>query len=64
VPLCKLCLKCDGTRAETRFHLSVKWMSPFKLAGGGVMSVDYWQPRCADQWAVIVLSLASTLITA
>jgi len=31
----RLRLKCDGTRAETRFHLSVKWMSPFKSAGGG-----------------------------
>jgi hypothetical protein len=26
-------LKCDGTRAETTFHLSVKRMSPFKSAG-------------------------------
>jgi len=26
-------LKRDGTRAETRFGLSVKRMSPFKLAG-------------------------------
>jgi hypothetical protein len=39
-PLCqlefrgRLCLKCDGTRAETRFHLSAKWTSPFKSAGG------------------------------
>jgi hypothetical protein len=28
-------LKRDGTRAETRFGLSAKRMSPFKLAGGG-----------------------------
>jgi hypothetical protein len=41
-------LKCDGTRAETRFHLSAKRTSPFKSAGG-VSSVDYWQPRCAHQ---------------
>jgi len=27
-------LKCDGTRAETRFGLSAKWTSPFKSAGG------------------------------
>jgi len=27
-------LKCDGTRAETRFRLSAKRTSPFKLAGG------------------------------
>ena len=34
----RLCLKCDGTRTETRFHLSVKWMSPFKLEGASVQS--------------------------
>ena len=28
----------DGTRAETRFHLSPKWMSPFKLVGASVQS--------------------------
>ena len=28
-------LKCDGTRAETRFRLSAKRTSPFKSAGGG-----------------------------
>jgi hypothetical protein len=27
---CRLGLKCDGTCAETRFGLSVKWTSPFK----------------------------------
>ena len=32
---CRLCLKCDGTRAETRFCLSAKRTSPFKSAGGG-----------------------------
>jgi len=31
-------LKCDGTRAETRFRLSVKWTSPFKSAGASVQS--------------------------
>jgi len=31
-------LKCDGTRAETRFRLSAKWTSPFKLAGASVQS--------------------------
>jgi len=45
----RLRLKCDGTRADTRFRLSAKWTSPFKSAGGGVSSVDYWQPRCAHQ---------------
>ena len=31
-------LKCDGTRAETRFGLSVKRTSPFKSAGESVQS--------------------------
>jgi hypothetical protein len=34
-------LKCDGTRAETRFRLSAKRTSPFKSPGGGVSSVEY-----------------------
>jgi hypothetical protein len=29
----RLRLKCDGTRAETRFRLSTKRKSPFKSAG-------------------------------
>jgi len=29
-------LKCDGTRADTRFHLSEKRTSPFKSAGVSV----------------------------
>jgi len=29
-------LKCDGTRAETRFRLSAKRKSPFKSAGASV----------------------------
>jgi hypothetical protein len=31
-------LKCDGTRAETRFRLSAKCTSPFKSAGASVQS--------------------------
>jgi len=31
-------LKCDGTRAETRFCLSAKGTSPFKSAGASVHS--------------------------
>ena len=31
-------LKCDGTRAETRFRLSVNWTSPFKSVGQSVQS--------------------------
>ena len=34
----RLRLKCDGTRAETRFRLSAKWTSPFKSAGASVHS--------------------------
>ena len=35
---CRLRLKCDGTRAETRFRLSAKRASPFKSAGAWVQS--------------------------
>jgi hypothetical protein len=35
---CRLRLKCDGTRAETRFRLSAKRTSPFKVAGASVQS--------------------------
>jgi len=31
-------LKCDGTRAETRFYILAKWTSPFKSAGASVQS--------------------------
>jgi hypothetical protein len=34
----RLRLKCDGTRAETRFLLSAKRRSPFKSAGASVQS--------------------------
>jgi len=34
----RLRLKHDGTRAETRFDLSAKRMSPFKWAGESVQS--------------------------
>ena len=36
--ICRLRLKCDFTRAETRFRLSAKRMSPFKSAGASVQS--------------------------
>jgi hypothetical protein len=32
-------LKCDGTRAETRFRVSAKRTSPFKSAGMSVQSI-------------------------
>ena len=34
----RLRLKCDGTRAETRFRLPAKRSSPFKSAGASVQS--------------------------
>ena len=34
----RLRLKCDSTRAETRFRLSAKRTSPFKSAGASVQS--------------------------
>jgi len=35
---CRGQLKCDGTRAETRFRLSAKRTDPFKSAGASVQS--------------------------
>jgi hypothetical protein len=37
-PGARLRLKCDGTRAETRFRLSAKRTSQFKSAGASVQS--------------------------
>ena len=36
---CRLRLKCDGTRAETRCRLSAKRTSPLKSAGSSVQSI-------------------------
>ena len=36
--MCRLRLKCDGTRAETRFRLPAKRTSLFKSAGVSVQS--------------------------
>jgi len=41
-------LKCDGTRAKTRFRPSANGRVRLKSAGG-LSSVDYWQPSCAHQ---------------
>jgi len=38
VIMCRGQLKCDGTRAETRFRLSAKRTSPFKSVGASVQS--------------------------
>jgi len=37
-PTSRLRLKCDGTRAETRFRLSAKRTSPFQSEGASVQS--------------------------
>ena len=47
-------LKCDGTRTETKFHLSAKRTSPSKPHGGGISSFDCWQPRCRAS-AIVML---------
>jgi len=44
----RLRLKCDGTRAETRFRLSGDTDESIYI-GEGVSSVEYWQPMCAHQ---------------
>jgi hypothetical protein len=46
-------LKCDGTRAETRFRLSPKRTSPFKSAGGRQFSRLVAAEVCAS--AVVML---------
>jgi hypothetical protein len=57
----RLRLKCDGTHADTRFRLSAKRTSPFKLVGA-VSSVDYWQPRCVHQWVVMLVTPRSGVV--
>ena len=42
-------LKCDGTRAETRFRLSAKRTSPFKSAGASFHSTT-GSRGVAHQW--------------
>jgi len=49
----RLRLKCDGTRAETRFRLSAKRTSPFKSAGPSVQSTT-GSEVCAS--AVVILN--------
>ena len=50
---CRLRLKFDGTRAETRFRLSAKRTSPFKSAGGRQFSRLPAAEVCAS--AVVML---------
>ena len=49
----RLRLKCDGTRAETRFRLSAKQTSPFKSAGASVQSTTGAAEVCAS--AIVML---------
>ena len=49
----RLRLKCDGTRAETRFRLSAKRTSPFKSALGRQFSRLLAAKVCAS--AVVML---------
>jgi hypothetical protein len=51
--VCRGRLKCDGTRAETRFRLSAKRTSPFKSAGGRQFSRLLAAEVCAS--AVVML---------
>jgi len=50
---CRGQLKCDGTRAETRFRLSAKRTSPLKSAGGRQFSRLLAAEVCAS--AVVML---------
>ena len=58
----RLRLKCDVTCAETILRLSAKRTSPFKSAGGGVSSVDCWQPRCAPSTVAMLDTPCSELV--
>ena len=53
-------LKCDGTRAETRFRLSAKRTSPFSHLV--VSLVDYWQASCAHQPAGVLLLVQACVL--
>jgi hypothetical protein len=57
----RLRLKCDGTRAETRFRLSAKRTSPFKSVGS-VSSVYYWQASRTHQPAGFVLLVQACVL--
>ena len=49
-------MKRDGTRAETRFGLSAKRPSPFKLArGGGQFSLLLAAELCASAVVMVVM---------
>ena len=54
VPTARGRLKCDGTRAETRFRLSAKLTSPFKSAGGRQFSRLLAADVCASAVVMMV----------
>jgi len=57
-------LKCDGTRAETRFRLSAKRMSPFKSAGASVQSTTGSRGvRISDSNAVYTMFRGTVKVT-
>ena len=54
---CKLCLKCNGTRAETRFRLSPKRTNPFNYAGSSVQATAgsrYVRISDSNAWCTIL----------
>ena len=56
----RLRLKCDGTRAETRYRLSAKRTIPFKSAGGRQFSRLLAAEVCAS--AVVMLDTISEVV--
>ena len=58
--LCRGQLKCDGTRAETRFRLSAKRTSPFKSAEGRQFSRLLAAEVCAS--AVVMLDTTCSMV--
>jgi hypothetical protein len=59
--LCRLHLKCDGTRAETRFRFMATRTSPFKSAGGvGQFSRLLAAEVCAS--AVVMLDTPCSVV--
>jgi len=55
---CRACLKRDGTRADTRFGLSAKRTSPFKLAGPGGVSVQSTTGSLFKHYSVLLTYVA------
>ena len=61
---CRLRLRCDGTRAETRFCLPAKRTRPFKSAGASVQSTTgSWGVRISGSNAGYTMFRGSVKIT-